>query len=232
MDIHHHLAYGVDDGPKSCKQMQKMLKYAEEEGIGAIVATPHATPGVKRFPLDEYRKALAEARAYCAEKGLDIELYEGCEILYTDQTPRLLREGQIPTLRGTDFVLVEFSPDVKFSGMREALERLLVEGYRPVIAHAERYTCLTNHLSRAEKLKDELEVRFQINCSSVVKHKGLMTRRFVKHMLEESLADALGTDAHNVSSRAAEMKEAYKIVKKKYSGKYAKRLTDGSFFTE
>ena len=44
MDIHHHLAYGVDDGPKSCKQMQKMLKYAEEEGIGAIVATPHATP--------------------------------------------------------------------------------------------------------------------------------------------------------------------------------------------
>lgn len=231
-DIHHHLAFGVDDGPKSRKQMQKMLKYAEEEGIGAIVATPHATPGVERFPLEEYRQALADARAYCAEKGLEIKLYEGCEILYTDQTPRILREGQLPTMRGSDFVLVEFSPDIKFSKLREALDKLLMEGYRPIIAHCERYSCLTKHPSRVEKLKDELEVRFQINCSSIIKNKGLMLRRFVKHMLKDQLADALGTDAHNVSSRAANMKEAYKIVKRKYGGKYARRLTDGSVFED
>jgi len=232
VDIHHHLAYGVDDGPDSCKQMQKMLKYAAEEDIGVIIATPHATPGVQRFLLDEYRQALADARAYCAGKGLEIEIKEGCEILYTDQTPRLLREGQILTLCETDFVLVEFSPDIKFTKLREALDRLLIEGYRPVVAHVERYACLTNHPSRAEKLRDELDVRFQMNCSSVIKSKGLMMRHFVNQMLEDRLIDALGTDAHNVSSRAANMKEAYKIIKKEYSARYAKLLTNGSIFEE
>lgn len=232
VDIHHHLAYGVDDGPKSLGQMKKMLRHAADEGIGTIIATSHATPGVQRFQLDEYRQALADARAYCTEKGLEIEILEGCEVLYTDQAPRLLSEGQIPTLAGTDFVLVEFSPDVKFSKLREALERLCCEGFRPVVAHVERYACLTSRPSRAEKLKEELGVRFQVNCSSVIRNKGWTVRRFIKHMLEEELIDALGTDAHNMSSRAANMKETYKIVKRKYGGKYARRLTSGSFLAE
>ena len=232
VDIHHHLAYGVDDGPKSLEQMQKMLRNAAEEGIGTIIATPHATPGVYQFKLDEYRQALAEARAYCIEEGLEIEILEGCEVLYTDQTPRLLGENQLPTLNGTDFVLVEFSPDIKYSKMCEALERLLCEGFRPVIAHVERYDCLLNHPSRVEKLKEEQDILFQMNCSSVIHKKSWRVRHFVKRMLEDELIDALGTDAHNVHSRAANMKEAYKIVKKKYSGKYAKQLTDGSLFED
>lgn len=232
VDIHHHLAYGMDDGPKSLKQMKQMLKHAAAEGIGVIIATPHATPGVQRFHLEEYHQALADARAYCAEKGLEIEIREGCEILYTDQSPRLLSEGRIPTLCGTDYVLVEFSPDIKYSKLREALDRLLIEGYRPVVAHVERYMCLTNRPSRAEKLKEELDVKFQVNCASIIKNKGLLTRRFIKRMLEQQMIDALGTDAHNVSSRAANMKEAYKIIKKKYGGKYARKLTSGSFLAE
>lgn len=232
VDIHHHLAYGVDDGPKSFKQMQKMLLRAADEGIGTIIATPHATPGVHRFHLDEYRRALAEARAYCIEEGLEIEILEGCEVLYTDQAPRLLGERQLPTLNGTDFVLVEFSPDIKYSKLRDALESLICEGFRPVIAHAERYDCLTKRPSRAEKLKAEMDVRIQVNCSSIINKKGWRVRHFVKGMLEKELVDALGTDAHNVTSRAANMKEAYAIVKKKYGGKYAKRLTSGSFLAE
>lgn len=232
VDIHHHLAYGVDDGPKSFKQMQKMLQYAAEQGIGTIIATPHATPGVHRFHLDEYRRALAEARAYCIQEGLEIEILEGCEVLYTDQAPRLLGERQLPTLNGTDFVLVEFSPDIKFSKLREALDCLVCEGFRPVIAHVERYDCLTHRPSRAEKLKEELGVKLQVNCASIIRKKGWHVRHFVKRMLENQLIDALGTDAHNVDSRAANMKEAYGIVKKKYGGKYAKRLTNGSFLAE
>lgn len=232
VDIHHHLAYGIDDGPKSLKQMQKMLRHAASEGIGTIIATPHATPGVHRFRYDEYRRALAEARACCIEEGFEIEILEGCEVLYTDQAPRLLGERQLPTLNGTDFVLVEFSPDVKFAKLYEALESLICEGFRPVVAHVERYECLINRPSRAEKLKQELDVRLQVNCSTIIHKKGWRVRHFVKKMLEKELIDALGTDAHNVASRAANMKEAYGIVKKKYGGKYARRLTNGRFLAE
>lgn len=232
MDVHHHLAYGIDDGPKDFRQMEKMIRHAASEGIGRIIATPHVTPGVRRFHSDEYRQALADARAYCTEEGIALEILEGCEILYTDQTPRLLMEGQIPTLAGTDFVLVEFSPDVRYSRLREAMDRLVCEGYRPVIAHVERYHCLTNWPPRARKLKDELGVYFQMNCSSVIKSKGWLVRRFVRIMLEEHLIDAMGTDAHNVSNRAANMRAAWKVLKREYGSSYARQLTNGSFMSE
>lgn len=228
VDIHHHLAYGVDDGPKNARDMQKMLRHAAKEGIGAIIATPHVTPGVQPFYEESYRKALASAREYCRESGLEIEIYEGCEVLYTEQTPRMLREGRVPTLAGTDYVLVEFSPDVRYSKLREALERISCEGFIPVVAHCERYECLVWRPSRVRSLRSELGAHFQINCSSIVRNKGFLLRRFVRIMLEEELADALGTDAHNVTSRPANMKAAWRIIRNKYGSAYARRLTDGS----
>lgn len=232
VDVHHHLAYGMDDGPKSSSQMAKMLRRAAKQGIGTIIATPHVTPGVHRFHVNQYRKALQEAREICAEEGLQIEILEGCEVLYTDQTPRLLREGKVPTLAGTDYVLVEFSPDVRYDRLREALEKLMCEGYRPLIAHVERYACLVHRPSRAERMKKETGVLFQMNCDTIVDDQGWWVRRFVRRMLENELIDALGTDAHNVSSRAAHMKQAYRAIQREYGLRYARRLTNGSFLTE
>ena len=197
-----------------------------------IYATSHVTPGVKRFHRDEYMAALAEARSYCAQKRYDIEIREGCEILYTDQAPRLLAEGYIPTMGGTDFVLVEFSPDIKYEKLREAIASLVHEGYVPVIAHAERYQCLTHRPGRVEKLKEEYEVRIQLNCSSIVNYKGLYNWYFINRMLKRQLADALGTDAHNLTSRPANMRLAWRAVRKKYGAAYAQKLTNGSFMDD
>ena len=44
-DIHHHLLYGLDDGPKSKNGMYRMLCKAAEEGITEIVATPAGSGG-------------------------------------------------------------------------------------------------------------------------------------------------------------------------------------------
>ncbi|MBP3411354.1 MAG: hypothetical protein J6M10_10215, partial [Clostridia bacterium] len=116
-----------------------MLEKAAEDNIGRIVATPHVTPGVKRFDRDQFDRALRDARRYCDENGLDIELYEGCEILYTSQTASFLLDGRIPTMADTDYVLVEFSPDVRFERFKEAMDSLLGYGYLPIVAHVERY---------------------------------------------------------------------------------------------
>jgi len=232
VDIHHHLAFGVDDGPKDVFGMQRMLERAAQQGIGTIFATPHVTPGVRAFAVEKYHSALEEAREYCREKELKIDIYEGCEILYTDQACRLLEEGMLPTLGETDFVLVEFSPDIRYGKIVEAIQRLSYAGFRPVIAHVERYRCLVMRPKRLLKLREEAEVYFQMNCSSVYKEKSWFTRRFVHWALENRQIDALGTDSHNTSSRPANMKKAYKAVKQKYSAGYAKHLTGAAFMFE
>lgn len=232
VDIHHHLAYGVDDGPSNRKAMYRMLERAAKEGICTTIATSHATPGVQRFDLKAYRSALKDARAYCRSRGLDLTILEGCEILYTNQAVRMLQEGAIPTLAGTDFVLVEFSPDVKYARLREALQRLASGGYRPVVAHVERYDCITAWPWRVAKLKEEMEVFFQINCSSVTEKKGLRVRFFVKWMLKNRMVDALGTDAHNTSFRPANMKKAWRTVRDLCGKKTARALTTAAFMGE
>lgn len=228
-DIHQHILYGIDDGAATPQKMYEMLEKAAADNIGKIVATPHVTPGVKRFDRDQYDRALRDARAYCSENGLDIELYEGCEILYTSQTPSFLMDGRIPTMADTDYVLVEFSPDVRFERFQEALDSLLGRGFLPIIAHVERYSCLAQHPARAERIKEALDVCYQVNCSSILNDKksSMARHRFVEKLLDWDLIDALGSDAHSPNLRSVHMREAWQVLKKEFGASYANELTDG-----
>ena len=231
-DIHHHLLYGIDDGAKNQKRMFEMLELAAADGISHIVATPHMTPGVYEFDQEQYEKALAEAREYIDREELGIRLDAGVEVLYTDQTGRFLREERIPTLAGTNRVLVEFSPDVELERFCEALEAISYAGYMPVVAHVERYECVTASVKRALQLKDELGVFYQMNCSTVLEQQGIFGNRFARKILKARGIDAIATDAHNVSSRRVHMREAWDVVRKYYSENYANHLVSGNILEE
>ena len=205
-----------------------MLLRAADQNITHLFATPHATPGVYQFNLKKYYERMDEASRFCQAENLNIKLYEGAEILYTDQTCRFLNEQQIPTLAGTNRVLVEFSPDIQYEKLFGAMDKLLSNGYIPVIAHVERYDCLTHHPARAKELKERLQVRFQMNCQTAISCKGFFKKHFVKKMLRNDMIDALGTDAHNTHSRPARMKHACQIIWREYGAENIKRMTDGS----
>ena len=232
-DIHHHILNGLDDGAQNYEEMRSMLHNAHEQGIARIVATPHVTPGVERFEWERYEHALREARACCAEEHLPIQIYGGAEILYTPQTCRFLEDGRVPTMAHTDYVLVEFSPDVRYEKLRAALEALRHSDYLPIVAHAERYLCLVRHPSRPEELRRELDVCFQINCGTIIRQRDFHTRRFLRRMIDQDMIDAIGTDAHRASiARVANMREAWHALRSAYGSAYANQLTDGHLLFE
>ena len=137
-DIHSHVIWGVDDGAETEEETYRMLREAAADGIGRIICTPHVTPGVYRFPEDVFLDHLRKAEDYIVREKLSIRLYRGAEILYTDITPRLIREKAIPTLAGTQYLLVEFSPTDTGNHIRDALQKISSAGLIPVIAHMER----------------------------------------------------------------------------------------------
>lgn len=230
-DIHHHLLFGVDDGPENIKQSAQMLRRAAAQGIGRIIATPHVTPGVAHCPVEEYQAKVGQLNRLCAQLQLDIHIDLGAELLYTQQTPRFLAEERVPTLAGTDRVLVEFSPDVSFETLQRAVEQILGVGYLPVLAHMERYQCLASNLRRTRRLKEEYDVFYQVNAHSVLEG-GFFKRRFVRHLLNERLADAVATDAHNVTSRPAQMKAAWQVLCRDHGEGYANYLTGGKLLLD
>lgn len=227
-DIHHHILSGMDDGAQNSKEMHAMLRRAADDGIVRIVATPHVTPGVERFDREQYDRALQEAREYCEEKRIPMEIYGGAEILYTNQTCRFLEDGRVPTMADTEFVLVEFSPDIRYERLCAALTDLLHTGFLPIVAHVERYHCLNRHPSRLLEIKRELDVCYQVNCATIIKQRDLLTRRFLKKILDWDLLDVIATDSHHAAvSRTVNMREAWLKLKQEYGGSYANELTDG-----
>ena len=157
---------------------------------------------------------------------MDLRLLLGAEILYTDMTCRLLSEGRVPTLAGTEYVLVEFMPGVRYDALYKALEGILRAGFLPVVAHVERYACLASSPRRAAMLKDELEgVFFQMNSSTILGGRGFFSDLHTRRLLDESLIDIVASDAHNLRERPTRLHEAYQKLREDYDDIYAANLT-------
>ena len=92
-DYHAHFVYGVDDGAQTREEMYAMLDAAAADGVRHLFATSHSTPGMERFPQEVYDRHLALARAYCTQKGYDLKLEHGSELLYTPARYRLGAAG-------------------------------------------------------------------------------------------------------------------------------------------
>lgn len=226
VDLHHHLIYGVDDGAHSLEMMKKMILRAADEGVTDLVCTSHVTPGYEPFPNEKYFAHMEEAKAFIREQGLNLRLYPGCEVLYTDAAPRLLQERHFPALADAGMVLVEFLPDVSLRQLEEAATSLSVAGYSVLFAHVERYEVLRN-LKNVRRLREQFDVYMQMNANTIIEKKRFFTDRWVKHMLGEGYIDCAATDAHNLSSRACRMRACYDVLKEKYDEGLADELCGG-----
>ncbi len=223
-DMHLHILYGIDDGAATREVMERMLDQAHENGIGTLYCTSHQTPGIDPFPFSRYERHLQYARDYCAEKGYPITLYHGAEALYTPAMGNYMEHEDLTTLGDSDFVLLEFVPDVEYEEMIDAITLLGNEGYKPILAHIERYGCLFSH-ARPYKLKEAFDVRFQVNCGTVVRGAGFWRNGTVRRWFKDELIDCVASDAHNTDHRRNRMREAYEALTAAYGRAYADRLT-------
>lgn len=226
VDLHHHLIYGVDDGAHSLNMMKDMILRAADEGVTDLVCTSHVTPGYKPFPNERYFAHMDEAKEFIYAQGLDLWLYPGSEVLYTDASARLLQERHFPTLADTEMVLVEFSQDVTLRQLEAAATSFRVAGYSVLFAHVERYEVLRN-LKNVRRLREQFGVYMQMNTNTIINKKSFITGRWVKHMLTDGYIDCVATDAHNLSSRLCKMRKCYEMLAEKYGTDKADELCGG-----
>lgn len=225
-DIHQHLLWGMDDGPRTPKAMHAMLRKADEQGIVRIAATCHVCPGVTPFDAGLYRERLEEAQAFCRQEGFDTEIISGGEIAWTYQTVAALREGKALTLGDTDHVLLELWRDVSLQEARHAVRSLIGAGYCPVLAHVERYRCFSWFPKEALRFREETGALFQMNAATFLQPQGFVERRFVRHMVDSRSLDAVASDAHGSAARPINLREAYDWLVRHTDANYAGALTN------
>ncbi len=213
-DVHTHILPAVDDGASSMKITKEMLKEAYKQGIRYMIATPHYMKGEKKVPIEQLRQCLQRVQEEAYQISPEFRLYFGNELYYSDSVLEDIENGLAATLAESDYILVEFSVTAQYREIYQGLRKGIEMGYRPVLAHMERYECLYKKYENIDELLS-LGVYFQMNAGSVIG--GLFDRRaaYCRKLIQEGYIHLLGSDCHNMEHRPPKMKEAVKILKKK-----------------
>ena len=168
---------------------------------------------------------IEEARLFSNAYGLDLEIYLGSEVMYTYHVQRFLSEHMIPTMAGTEKVLLEFAPNVSYPEIEDAVLNVLRAGYIPILAHIERYACLMFARLRLTQLKKEYDVLYQVNADCILRGRDYVTNRTIKRAILDGEIDFISSDAHNIHRRGSNLQKAYDKLEEAYGKACADRLT-------
>lgn len=225
IDIHCHVLPGVDDGATDIEKSLEMLRFAYDEGIDDVIATPHYHGGYMECKIDTIkdRFEILKKRASKDDKAGRVRLHLGCEIYYYPSVVEWLEKGQVATMAGSDYVLLEFGFTSEFRDIYEGVTNVVNAGYLPIVAHAERYDKLVGDMDAVAEL---LECGAYIQINSEVLNGGFRTKRFAKKLLKNHMVHFLATDAHGIRHRSPEMAYAAEYIANHYGEDYCRELTE------
>ena len=227
VDVHCHVLPGIDDGSRNMDMTMEMLRIAAKNNITEMIVTPHYKKGHVGTPRNVIGDMIRDLEREAEAEGLSINFYPGTEIAYNSSLEEKLESGWLARMNDTDYVLVEFSPFETFSYIKNAIDDIFSMGYRPIIAHVERYQCMLAKLDNVRVIHD-MGCQVQVNAGSVAGNYGFRVKHFISKLLKEQLIEYVGTDAHNADSRKPEMLKCAEVIYKKCSTDYADAVLFGN----
>jgi len=193
-DIHSHLIPSIDDGAKNLETSLELIKDLQKVGFTRLVTTPHNLHPNFGNNSDAITKGIDELRAACKDNSIDIEIEAACEYYYGSKFLEHIKSEEL--LNINKFVLFEFSYQSEPTNLEETIYELKSRGYKPLLAHPERYIYWHNRLDKYEYLKN-LGVYFQLNLNSLVGYYSKPVQKIAKYLSIKGFVDFIGSDTHH-----------------------------------
>jgi tyrosine-protein phosphatase YwqE len=196
VDIHSHLIPGIDDGARTMDESIAMLAKFESLGYKKVITTPHIMSEVYPNNSERILEGLDKVRENASKLGLAIQIEAAAEYYFDETLEFRVKEKNFMTF-GDDFVLVEFA----FHNAPMFEDKLFFEmqmaGYKPVLAHFERYLYYLGSTDRVEALREK-GVKIQMNLNSLTGHYGMEVKKQAERLIDSQLIDFVGTDCHRM----------------------------------
>ena len=200
LDLHCHLLPGIDDGAADLDMALEMARMAVADGIRTVACTPHIYPGMYDNDRDGIRAAVASFRNELAQRDIDLQLVEGADVHLDLDLLSGIRDGRVPTLAGSRYLLLEPPHHVAPPRFEDSVFQLMVAGVIPVITHPERLTWIEGHYDVFKRLVKG-GAWMQLTAGSVTGRFGKRPQYWAERMLDEQLVHILATDAHHPRRR-------------------------------
>ena len=194
-DMHNHLLPGIDDGAKNIDDAVELVKMYKDIGITKLYATPHTmsdyypnTPETIQQALKDLKKALA------ANDLSDVIILPASEYMVDHDFEELVNKDQLLTFKGKH-VLIEMSYLKASENFDEAVYKLQLKGYTPILAHPERYLYYIDNTTIFTQMKNK-GIKLQLNALSLSSYYGPEIKHKASQLLKNGLYDFIGLDTH------------------------------------
>lgn len=196
LDIHSHILPGIDDGSPDIETSLELLRGLYDLGIHKSIATPHVIGDLYRNTPETINNALEILRAACKKEKIHIQLSAAAEYMIDDYFLGLLkRKTPLLTLQ-KNLLLTEISYATPPVNLDLITESILEQGYKPILAHPERYFFYHRTPDQYYRLK-EMGFILQVNLLSLTGYYGSGVKKAAQFILDKGLASLVGTDLHH-----------------------------------
>lgn len=195
-DMHSHLLPGIDDGSPDEATSLTLIRGLQQLGYRQFITTPHIMWDVHKNNATTIGSAHSKLETAIQQESLSVPVKAAAEYYLDDHFDHLLSED-IPLLPVKDnLVLVEFSFVAPPRNLKDMLFELQIKGYKPILAHPERYNYLVSQKEWYDELK-EAGCYFQLNLLSLTGYYGKVTNELAQYLIKKKYIDLLGTDLHH-----------------------------------
>lgn len=214
-DMHSHLIPGIDDGAETIEDSIEMIKALNDLGFTKLITTPHIMSDFYKNTPEIILDGLEKVKERIKEENIPVELEAAAEYYLDFDFENKLKEKNVLTF-GDNYLLIEVSYFNAPEGMERVVFEALSNGYKPVLAHVERYPFWYGQWEKYERFK-ELGILFQLNTMSLAGHYGGGAKKVGEELIEKGMIEFLGTDMHNMNhvesmKRAIREESLHKIL--------------------
>lgn len=196
IDMHSHFIPGIDDGAKTIQDSVDMITSMAELGYRKVITSPHIMGDFYRNNPENIGAGLLKVREAVKAAGVNIEIEAAAEYYFDFEFENKLEKEKLLTM-GDNYLLFEVSYVNSPDNLDGLIFRMITGGYKPILAHPERYPYWFRDMSNFEKLKDK-GVFFQLNINSLTGHYSPETAKIAEKMIDNGWYEFLGSDCHHM----------------------------------
>ena len=196
-DIHSHFVPAIDDGSQSMGETLDLLQEMIGFGYKKVITTPHIMSDFYQNTPEIILGGLEKIRQAIKEKDLDIEIEAAAEYYLDDFFEEKIKTGELLTF-GDNYVLFELPFISEPPMLNSAIFEMQTAGYKPVLAHPERYSFWYNDFDKYHNMVDR-GVRLQLNINSLSGDYPPATKKMGERLVAEGMISFLGSDCHNMN---------------------------------
>jgi protein-tyrosine phosphatase len=194
-DLHSHLLPNLDDGVETFEQSLAIISTFMEVGFTKAITTPHIMSDTYRNSPETILPRLQELRQYLVDHHITFDIHAAAEYYFDETTMDLVNKNAPLLTFGDRYMLFETNTFSEPMMLNDFIFQLKVKGYKPVMAHPERYQYLQNNLERVEDLMDRGTL-MQVNSLSLSGHYSRAIQKTANQLVENRLVHFLGSDCH------------------------------------